>query len=254
MIVGYCKSAENSPTLPFGSGNEFNGVKSEGVFRSELIRELNNSYRITIERNSPLTLPISTLKLTNQSLLTWDDYWVDPLTKTLVDPQIQNLNLQRNSLVYVNINTPRPYLNSISVEGNESLVHLYLHQCESLQSLDLTGCKGLRYVSLGFNGAITRLIAKNCNMPESAMEQLLRDFRPTITSNANLKGVGSFRKQYNTLLDLRGNNIEWSNPNISSKIRVLLLNNWVVKWDNNPPESVIPIQFYRNFVESSIGI
>lgn len=90
-------------------------------------------------------------------------------------------------------------------------------------------------------------------MSESAMEQLLRDFTPTVCASANVRGVGAFRKQHNTVLDLRGNNIFWGNRRIASKIRLLLNNNWVVKWDNNPPPEVIPPQMYGFFVESLIG-
>jgi hypothetical protein len=90
-------------------------------------------------------------------------------------------------------------------------------------------------------------------MTESAMEQLLRDFTPTICASANVRGVGAFRKQHNTVLDLRGNEVVWSNRRIASKIRMLLTNNWVVKWDNNPPADIVPPQLYGFFVESQIG-
>jgi hypothetical protein len=89
-------------------------------------------------------------------------------------------------------------------------------------------------------------------MSPEVMEQLLRDFTPTITSNANLSGAGVFRLQHNTLLDLRGNEIDWSNRRIASKIRLLLTNNWVVKWSNNPPTSIVPAQLYARYVESRI--
>jgi hypothetical protein len=90
-------------------------------------------------------------------------------------------------------------------------------------------------------------------MSTETLQQLLRDFTPTMTANANLRGVGAFRKTHNTLLDLRGNQIDWNNRKIASKIRLLLTNNWVVKWDNNPPTEIIPIQMYGFFVESRIG-
>ena len=72
------------------------------------------------------------------------------------------------------------------------------------------------------------------------------------SESANVSGAGAFRLQHNTLLDLRGNEIDWSNRRIASKIRLLLTNNWVVKWSNNPPTSVIPAQLYARYVESRI--
>ena len=56
-----------------------------------------------------------------------------------------------------------------------------------------------------------------------------------------------FRKKFSTLLDLTGNEINWGNRKIASKIRLLVSNNWLVLWDNPPPTSVIPIQMYAFF-------
>jgi hypothetical protein len=144
-------------------------------------------------------------------------------------------------------------LTELNLEGNRDLVHLYIHEAPKLTRLDISGCVSLGYVSLGVNRDIRELIARDCRMTESAMEQLLRDFTPTVCASANVRGAGAFRKQYNTVLDLRGNEVVWSNRRIASKIRVLLTNNWVVKWDNNPPADIVPPQLYGFFVESQIG-
>jgi hypothetical protein len=250
-LQSYCKVEENIPLLGFGnSRKKFNHILGEGVGRVELRRQLTDSVEIRVDVGVGV---IDEFKLTNQSVITWDDYWVDKETNLITDPNIVHKNLQRNSLVYVNMSTPRPRLETLNLEGNTSLTHLYIHETPNLRHLDLSGCTSLKFISLGLNGNIQTLLANNCNLSSTAMEQLLRDFRPTITANANEKGVGMFRKQYNTLLDLRGNVIDWNNKRISSKIRLLLANNWVVKWDNNPPPEVVPIRLYRFFVESQLG-
>lgn len=253
-IKGYCKYTENLPLLEFGNDSRFfNGTRCGSVYRSTIRKQFTDSIEILVERNTGVNTPIAEFKLTNQGLVTWDDYWIDSESDTIVDPKIQRLNLQRNNLVYVNINTPRLELMDLNLEGNTTLVHLYLHEVPKLEILNLSGCTGLNYISLGINRSIQNLIVKDCFMTESTMEQLLRDFTPTVCKSANLRGVGAFRKQHNTLLDLRGNNVVWDNRRIASKIRLLLNNNWVVKWDNNPPPEVIPPQMYGFFVESLLG-
>lgn len=251
MIYGYFKVADiNVKALEFGhTGREFNGVRGVGVKRAELRRQLRDSFEIVLEKSEKNSI-ITELKLTNQQILTWDDHWVEG--GEITDPRIQVLNLSRNQLVYVNINTPRPSLSRLDLSGNTSLQVLHLHECTGLSHLDISGCKKLVNIALGVNSRIQNLIAKDCNMDSSAIEQLLRDFTPTITSSANVSGAGAFRLQHNTFLDLRGNEIDWSNRKIASKIRLLLTNNWVVKWSNNPPTSIVPAQLYSRYVESRI--
>ncbi len=250
-LHGYCKYVENSSVLEFGPESRyFNYVVGDNIYRAAIRKQLTDSLEVVIERNSPGVIDV--FKLTNQSLITWDDHWVDVESGLITDPRIAKLNLQRNRLVYVNINTPRLELTELNLEGNRDLVHLYVHEAPKLLRLDITGCTSLGYVSLGINRSIRELIARNCQMSESTMEQLLRDFTPTICASANMRGVGAFRKQHNTVLDLRGNVIAWDNRRIASKIRLLLTNNWVVKWDNNPPADVVPPQLYGFFVESQI--
>jgi hypothetical protein len=248
MINGYFKvEGDSVKALEFGpTGREFNGVRGSSIRRAELRRQLRDSFEVVIDR----TGYIDEFKLTNQSVLTWDDHWIE--RGEIVDPGIKSINLSRNRLVYVNINTPRASLERLDLSGNTSLQVLHLHECPALQYLDISECQNLGNVSLGINVRIQNLLARDCNMSSSAMEQLLRDFTPTITASANNKGAGIFRLQHNTLLDLRGNEIDWSNRRIASKIRLLLTNNWVVKWSNNPPASIVPPQLYSRFVESRI--
>lgn len=252
VLQGYCKYVENSSVLEFGPDSRyFNHVTGNRVYRAEIRKQLTDSLQVVVEQTG--TGVIDTFKLTNQSLTTWDDHWVDAETGRIADPGIVRLNIQRNRLVYVNMNTPRLELAELNLEGNADLVHLYIHEVPKLSRLDITGCTSLGYVSLGINRSIRELIARDCQMTESVMEQLLRDFTPTVCASANVRGVGAFRKQHNTVLDLRGNEIVWSNRRIASKIRMLLTNNWVVKWDNNPPADIVPPQLYGFFVESTIG-
>lgn len=238
--------------LEFGPNREFNGTRCGTIYRSLLQKQLIDSYRVEIKQKGAEHKPINTLKLTNQSLLTWDDYWVDRDRGIMVDPLIHNLNLQRNKLIYVNINMPRTELNTLNLEGNKDLAHLYIHYAPNLRELVIDGCKSLQYISLGENKMIKRLSARNCNLSPVPMQYLLRDFRPTLTSNSNERGAGMFRKNYETELDLRGNMIDWGNRKIASKIRLLLCNNWVVKWDENPPADIIPPSLYAFFVESKV--
>lgn len=248
-LKSYCKFVPKKPILEFGP-ELFNGAR--GADSCHIRKQFTDSMEIGVSVGGGRV--INEFKLTNQSLITWDDYWLDRDTDHITDPRIVRMNLQRNSLLYVNINEPRPYLECLNLEGNPTLTHLYLHNTPNLRSLNIQGCRGLKYVTLGLNRSIQHLDVKDCELPTSTIEQLLRDFRPTITSSANLQGIGAFRKQSNTLLDLRGNYIDWSNRKISSKIRLLLMNNWVVKWSENPPPEVIPPALYGFFVESSLGL
>jgi hypothetical protein len=252
MILGYCKLADsNVKLLEFGKGKEFNYVRGQEVVNAEIRRQLKDSIEISIDLKSS---GIERLKITNQSLLTWDDHWIDKGSGKIIDPEIQELVLSQNDLVYVNINTPRPSLKVLDVKGNKNLKVLHLHECFNLETLDISQCQALENVSLGVNRNIQTLNAKDCNMTSSAMEQLLRDFTPVITASSNNRGAGAFRSPHNTLLDLRGNVIDWSNRRIASKIRMLVTNNWVVKWSNNPPAEIVPPQLYARFVESRIEI
>jgi hypothetical protein len=249
-LLSYCKYVENSKILEFGSNKEVFNYATNNL-RSTLRKQFTDSLQIVIEEAED---KIDTFKLTNQSLTTWDDYWVNSETGLITDPMIIDMNLQRNSLIYVNMNTPRLGLKTLNLEGNNTLEHLYIHESPALERLDISFCTSLKYVSLGINRSIKELIARDCNMSPLAMEQLLRDFAPVYTSSANVRGVGMFRKQHSTVLDLRGNTIDWSNRRIASKIRLLLTNNWVVKWDNNPPSDIIPPSMYGVFVESRVEI
>lgn len=248
-MKSYCKIKENVRILDFGHGSQFfNGTRGSGEYDCRIYRQFTDSIEIEVKGLGEL----EEFKLTNQSLVTWDDYWLNIDTGMIVDPLFKRVNLQRNELVYVNINTPRLGLQELNVEGNAQLKHLYIHEAPRLETLNLSGCKSLEYIALGSNKAIKSLIAKDCEMQSNVMEQLLRDFTPVITSSANFRGAGAFRKNYSTLLDLRGNTVDWGNRNVASKIRLLLTNNWIVKWDNNPPYDIVPPSMYAFYVESLI--
>jgi hypothetical protein len=192
---------------------------------------------------------IKELKLTNQNILTWDDLWIDELDKNSVDPLIESINLQRNSLLYANFNLKREKLRFLNLEGNTNLKAFIGTELEMLEVLDLSNCINLESVNLGLSKNIKMLSLKNCRLTEAGLEQVLSSFIPTKTASANIKpgSLPPFRKIYETLLDLRGNDINWGNRRIASKIRLLITNNWSVLWDNPPPTSVIPIQMYAFF-------
>jgi hypothetical protein len=251
-ISSYFLTDKNAKLLLFGSSNHFNGAFGESVRDCCISRDFTNSCQTTIYKRNEN--PIDVFKLTNQSVLTWDDHWVDLKTNKIVDPKMRVLNLQRNSLLYVNINVKRDYLEELNLEGNSTLQKLHIHKTPNLSTLILDGCTSLNTVSLGENKSIVKLSAKGCNLSSGCLEQLLRDFRPVISNTKPVTGVGLFRKVSSTLLDLRGNSIDWSNRNIASKIRLLLTNNWEVRWDNPPPTEVVPLRMYTFPVESNIAL
>ena len=251
-ITTYFRLAnKEAKLLPFGGRQRpvnFNYVKyadSNPSNLSSLSKHTVSSCRINISYVSEV---IPEVKLTNQSLLTWDDYWVDEETGQLADPKIEKIDLRNNSLISANFNLPRTSLSDINLSGNTDLSCLFLTQSPNIRRIDLSNCQKLSVVNLGQNSKIEFLSARGCNLNTYALERLLRDFRPVVTSPSNTHEL--FRKEYHTLLDLRGNDIDWSNRRIASKIRLLLCNNWLVLWDSAPPPSIVPVQMYAFFTNN----
>ena len=226
------------------SFKEKNIVSNDNVFIS---KEKNNSAILTITHDANYV--IEELKLSNQDIKTWDDLWIESQSGDSIDPRIEKINLQRNSLVYVNINLRREHLREVNLEGNTDLKAFIATDAPILEDVDLTDCSGLEVVELGFSKNIKRLSLKNCRLTDIGLEKILSSLIPTVCSTSNIiPGIlPPFRKNISTLLDLRGNEITWSNRRVASKIRMLLTNNWAVLWDNPPPTSVIPIQMYAFF-------
>lgn len=216
---------------------------------AKLRKEMNDSYVLEVQKDSRFVGNIDELKLTNQNILTWEDLWVDGGDNRLIDPKIEKINLQKNDLVHVNFNLRRDELRVLKLEGNRSLRAIFIHETPKLEVLDISNCQALEVINLGLNGGIKALIAKNCNLSSQAQENLLRDFRPVITSSSNTPTI-LFRKKYETILDMRGSQIDWGNRRVASKIRLLLCNNWLVLWDNPPPTSIIPPQMYSFFTSN----
>jgi hypothetical protein len=210
--------------------------------KTSLIKQMADSYQLAVDLKY---MGIEELKLTNQNILTWEDYWVDE-SNALVDPQIKSLNLQKNSLVSFNANLRREHLEKINVESNPSLVGFIVSDSPNLTQINLSNCYNLANINLGNNSKIKALVARNCNLTGQAQERLLRDFKPTLSSGPS-EEFSMFRKNYETLLDLRGSIIDWGNRRVASKIRLLVCNNWLVLWDNPPPTSIIPPQMYSFF-------
>jgi hypothetical protein len=115
--------------------------------------------------------------------------------------------------------------------------------------LNISNCPLLNVVNLGKNKSIKAFLLKNCRLSGIVQERILRDFTPIKTNSMNT-GVNFFRREYSTVLDMRGNEIDWGNRRVSSKIRLLLCNNWMVLWDNPPPTSIIPVQMYAFFTNN----
>jgi len=226
-----------------------NMVSADEVYLS---KQKSNSCVLDIVINS--APPIGELKLTNQDILTWDDLWIESESGNSIDPNIESINLQRNSLLYVNMNLRRESLRRINLEGNTNLKSFTGSDLPALEYLNFMDCINLESVLLGMSENIKVLSLKNCRLTEDGLEETLSSFRPTKTSSANIfpGSLPPFRKSYTTLLDLRGNDIPWGNTKIASKIRLLVTNNWLVLWDNAPPTNVIPIQMYA-FFPKNIG-
>jgi len=91
-----------------------------------LYKQMNDSYLLEINLAENYTSPVKELKLTNANLITWEDYWIDADKNTLVDPLIEKLNLQKNTLVHANFNLPRPGLKHLNLEGNVNMRSLFL--------------------------------------------------------------------------------------------------------------------------------
>ena len=245
---------ENQTLLPFSKkqSNSFNYVAFENTNivsndEARIYKEKSTSGEIFIDSFNYKTL--KELKVTNQGLVTWDDLWIDSEADVSIDPRIECINLQRNSLVYVNINEARDYLRELNLEGNETLKSVTITKAQALEVLDLTNCSQLEVVNLGLSKNIKVLSLKNCRLTEANLQNILCSFTPTKTESGNIipGTLPPFRKKFSTLLDLTGNEINWGNRKIASKIRLLVSNNWLVLWDNPPPTSVIPIQMYAFF-------
>ena len=219
--------------------------------KAYLSKQYVDSYTIRIDTDPKYPQKeIEELKLIASNISSWEDYWIDPDSNELVDPLISKINLQKNDLVHANFNLPRKALRHINLEGNLALKAVFVSGAPSLEVLNMSNCPALDIVNLGANKNIKGLLARNCNLDSAQQERLLRDFAPTLSSSSNVAGINLFRKSYETFLDLRGNEIDWGNPKVASKIRLLLCNNWLVLWDNPPPVSIVPVQMYAFFTNN----
>lgn len=248
--------SKDTKILAFGKKqpNVFNYVdfftNESDTFKSttSIEKQMNNSFVLNLQYDLNVISNIKELKLTNQELITWEDYWIDE-SKRLVDPLIERVNLQKNKFFHANFNLPRKELKSINLEGNENLRALLIYSAPKLEELDISNCPSVDLINLGDNSSIKKLLARNCKLSEFAQQSLLGSLTPVVTSSSNAT-FSMFRKNFETVLDLRGNDIVWTNRKIASKIRLLLCNNWMVLWDNPPPTSIIPPQMYAVFLNN----
>lgn len=241
------KNAELSVTTTPESkviGFPFNYAKSSSTIRSDilLIKRVSSKI-ISLKLNRYDS--ISELKLTNSGIRVWNDDWVDSVLKTQTDPLIEYMDLSGSyALRSVNIVQPRQVLKRIDLSGSEYLEHLCVLDAPNLMQIDLTGCRSLKRVRLGFNKSVKYLSVKGCGLDEQSIEELLGGFICT-QSGVELDNYIENKIEYDSYLDLRGNIIPWNNRRVASKIRLLLCNAVAVLWSNNPPENVIPIEIYR---------
>lgn len=258
-LSSFFKVVGDSKQLSFGikSKTNFNyiDVYREGKINSNLMnhrsiltKQMEDSYRLDVYLDDKYSDNIKELKLTNQNLYTWEDYWIDS-DKILVDPKIESINLQKNSLIHANFNLKREYLTRVNLEGNLDLSAIFITESPKLEILNLSNCPSLRTMTFGINRNVKAFFLRNCRLPGFAQERVLRDFTPIQTNSMN-NSVNVFRKEYTTVLDMRGNEIDWSNRKVASKIRLLLCNNWMVLWDNPPPTSIVPAQMYSFFTNN----
>jgi len=253
-IQTFFKIIKETKLLPFDLKNckSFNYVllDTKGIPYSGnsvfLSKQMNDSCVLEIARDERIPAIIPEIKLSNQNILTWEDLWISKENNTLIDPFVQRLNLQKNRLIHVNMNLHREELTHLNLEGNINMRAVMIFSAPKLEVLNVSNCPALDVINLGENRSIKALLAKNCNLSPQAQERLLRDFRPTKTASSNVE-FRLFKKEYETIVDLRGSEIDWSNRKIASKIRLLLCNNWLVLWDNPPPVTIIPPHMYAFF-------
>ena len=257
MLSYFKVSSKDTKIMPFGKKsplafNYVDFIDPRGIYLQNSVvlqKQMNNSFELRINVDGDYKENIKELKITNQNILTWEDYWIDKKTLGLIDPRIERINLQRNKLVHANFNLSRNFLKEINLEGNDNLRAILVSRSPNLEVLNLSNCPALDVINLGNNRSLKAILARNCNLSSYAQETLLRDFTPIITSSSN-RSFSMFRKQYETLVDLRGSEIDWGNRKVASKIRLLLCNNWLVLWDNIPPTTIIPPQMYSFFTNN----
>lgn len=184
-----------------------------------------NSYQIQLPKTE-----LNELKLTNIKITDWDDVWQD-YSGNILDPKIKILNLSHNLIKNISILDPRDHLEELNLSFNSPLVYFNVSNSKNLKKLDLSYCTSIEYINISSSSNIEFISIKNCNCSEDCLESLLRNITP--------HRVGK--------LDITGNKINWNNRNISSKIRLLLANNWEIFWDFDPPDSIIPLGYWKRF-------
>lgn len=254
----FFKTTKDAKTLSFGpkAPQNFNYIDFSGrrdTYEDNLavlLKQMNDSYVIDLKKDEKAAADnILEFKLTNQDVLTWEDHWIDSESGTIIDPMIKRMNLQKNRLIHANFNIPRSELEHLNLEGNVNMRAVFINSAPKLEVLNISNCPSLGVINLGNNKSIKALLARNCSLTPLAQERLLRDFCPVFTCSSNVK-FNMFRRVHETILDMRGTEIDWSNRRVASKIRMLLCNNWLVLWDNVPPVTIVPPHMYAFFTSS----
>lgn len=239
LDLGFChwKKKSNYPGLFENFPQKFNyfAVKST-EFRKYvspdffLGKKRYNSYALQLVELKEEFSFIDELKLTNIEITDWDDIWQNKKGE-IVDPKIRKLNLSHNLIKNISILDKREYLEEINFSFNEYITYVNVSNSSKLKEADLSYCPSLDYINFSNSPNLNKISIKNCNCSEICLESLLRNITPKLPG----------------YLDLTGNSINWGNRNIASKIRLLLANDWKISWDSNPPDSIIPLGYWKRF-------
>jgi hypothetical protein len=183
------------------------------------------------------------LKFTNNPVKAWADIWTEQESSLPIDPLIESVDLSGCTLELASFIETRSKLKELNFSGCTELKYLNVSGCEALEYLNLSGCTTLEKINFGFIKKVKRLNLRSCSLTGDALHDILSAYYPTESSVSRY----GFKPIYDSYVDLRGNYINWLDKGVASKIRLLLTNNILVLWDINPPDSIIPIQYYRSW-------
>lgn len=245
------KSENSTVYLPHNSSvplpiKNFNYALIENVGKYNFDTFLEKSYlKINLNTGNLIEL----FKLTNTGIISWNDNWLgDNNLPARRDIKQYDFSSSSN-LRTINITHTNEKLKKITANNCPVLEYVNISKCQDLEYLSLDDCINLRSIRFGLNSTIRHLSLRNCSLSPVNLEDILRSFSPIFSGELTNRGNNI---EFKSILDLRGNSIDWANRNIASKIRLLLANNFSVLWDGNkPPTNIIPLQYYSTLEVSN---